>query len=339
MITLSNTERRDIIYRSSEVISHFREGEDAVGVLRAIYCSFLPDKSFRQGEMMARELLDWIDKFQQGYDEALENPEEYFYNAMAESLAQMSIEEQCDFLEHQLDIQTEQLPSESVRDDLLQEIIQQYIINDGFPGAQPGVMGVIDWKDVSRREKIKGIVGEEMFLAVTAMIIYTMAKNGELSGAPEQISLAQVAICVCTDDKLAELEWAEKMDNLKKTVIQERRNIETEKKLKRVKAVCITEMLASNIAVVGVGCVVGIPLALCGYVMLWLDVVLSIYHKATSDMIEEEAKHIPYRTITIAVEEVNEEKKTNTVKKHLEWSESGQQKAEEKVQVRPKVYT
>ena len=75
MTKLSDTEQRNIIRRSAAAISQLQDGEDAIRVLSGIYCGSLPDKSPRQGELMAREVLTWISEFQDSYDRAAEDPE------------------------------------------------------------------------------------------------------------------------------------------------------------------------------------------------------------------------------------------------------------------------
>lgn len=323
MTNLSDKERKHIIRRSAAAISQLQDGEDAIGVLSGIYCENLPDKSPRQGELMAREVLDWIGRFQASFDEALEGPEDYLCRTISEMLAQLPLEEQCELLGQGLGIPVERAAvSEPLRDSLLREASARLMESDAILTLQPGS---IDRESIQARNAAKEIVGEEMLLAVTSMVVYTMAKKGELSGVPEKISLAQVAIGVCTEDKLAELSCLKEM------------NIENQ--LWVLKAACVSTMLAA-VTVAGVGgWLMGLDLAVvaafCGYVLLWLGVVLSIYYKTTADMIREEAADIPYIPLNVYPVEAVAEEKRETAEKHLPWPE--RQDKKHTSQVKPKV--
>lgn len=323
MTNLTDTERKYLIRRAAAAISQLQDGEDAIGVLSGIYCENLPDKSPRQGELMARELLDWIGRFQASFDEALEGPEDFLCRTISELFAQLPLEEQCELLGQGLGIPVEKAAvSEPLRDSLLREATVRLMESDAILTLQPGS---IDRESIQARNAAKDIVGEEMLLAVTSMVVYTMAKNGELSGVPEKISLAQVAIGVCTEDKLAELSCLKEM------------NIENQ--LWVLKAACISTMLAT-VTVVGVGgWLMGLDLAVvaafCGYVLLWLGVVLSIYYKTTADMIREEAADIPYIPLNVYPVETDAAEKTKTAEKHLPWPERQDKKRTS--QVKPKV--
>lgn len=335
MTKLSDTEQRNIIRRSAAAISQLQDGEDAIRVLSGIYCGSLPDKSPRQGELMAREVLTWISEFQDSYDRAAEDPENCLCRAVAAPLARLPLEEQCEFLEHQLGVPASLVPSQALRDSLLRDMAQQLLTSTDFPEVHSGAGEFSGWETVPQRNEMKEIVGEEMFLAVTAMVVYAMAKNGELSDVSEKISLAQVTIGVCAEDKLAELQWAAQMGYLEKTLIENR--------LWTVKAACISTMLAAQIVVGVGGWLAGMPLAavaaLCGYTLLWLGVVLGIYYRVTAEMIREEVSLIPYRAVQTYSAETTQETKKQTAQKHLPWPEPERQKAEEKKALPSKAYT
>jgi len=323
MTNLTDTERKYLIRRAAAAISQLQDGEDAIGVLSGIYCENLPDKSPRQGELMARELLDWIGRFQHSFDEALEGPENFLCRTISELFAQLPLEEQCELLGQELGIPVEKAAvSEPLRDSLLREASSRLMESDTILTLQPGS---IDRESIRARNAAKDIVGEEMLLAVTSMVVYTMAKNGELSDVPEKISLAQVAIGVCMEDKLAELSCLKEM------------NIENQ--LWVLKAACVSTMLATVTVVGAGGWLMGLDLAVvaafCGYVLLWLGLVLSIYYKTTADMIREEAADIPYIPLNVYPVETVAEEMTKSVAKCLPWPE--RQDKKNKAQVKPKV--
>lgn len=323
MTSLTDTEQKYLIRRAAAAISQIQDGEDAIGVLSGIYCENLPDKSPRQGELMARELLYWIGRFQTAFDEALDGPENYLSRTVSELFAQLPLEEQCQLLGQGLGIPVEQAEvSEALRNSLLQEASARLMESDAILTLRPEAF---DRESIRARNAAKEIVGEEMLLAVTAMVVYTMAKNGELSGVPERISLAQVAIGVCTEDKLAELSCLKEMN--------------LDNQLWVLKAACICTMLAAVTVVGAGGWLMGIDLAVvaafCGYTLLWLGVVLSIYYKAAADMIRDEAEDIPYIPLNIYPVEFTTEERKETTQKHLPWPEHYEKK--DITQVKPKV--
>lgn len=258
---ITEQERALIIRRSAYAWSHFQENESGEEILCKIYCKNIVDKSPKQGAMMAKELLLWLARFQDCYDAALEDPDACTEYVLTKEIEALSIEQQCQTL-HQV-IQTMESestqgqlqpycgsPSPQARDALLRETVEK--ITSGSDAAVPErILLAADDSELQNRKLVKTLCGEDMVLAVNAMIIYTMAKNGELSGIPKDVSLAQVVIGVCTEDLFRGISRDEQGGYLTK---------EAAGKRKHALAVAFkTMMLAASAALAG-----GLAMLLCG---------------------------------------------------------------------------
>lgn len=330
---LSDAEQKYIVRRSAATISHFQDEGDAVHVLSEIYCEVLPDKSPLQGELMVREALQWLEIFYNTCDEALENPEDPLCEIIAETLAQLSLDKQCKFLERQMDAQRQYPPTKHSRDRLLHETAQWMLRCDVLP-VQMDDTAFEALNNVPIRNAAKETVGEEMFLVAAAMVIYAMTKRRELADAPENISLAQTTICVCAEDRLAKLQWAEKTGFLKSSLIK--------KRIQGLKAAFISSMLASQIAIGTADWLLGEPLtaavALFGCTLRRLRVTLDNYYCVMGEMIQDEASLIQYREIAAPPVEIVEEHTVQVDLKYPAWPETNQQEAEEVSEIHSSAY-
>ncbi len=174
-MNITEKEQRMLIRRVSEAIICIQDGENAVDVLSSIYCKNLPDKTTFQGELMANNLIQWMNAFFDGYDEALDQPEEYLDKCLDAAL---------------VDLSEKQREEEKAR--FFQALEEQ-----------PDVLDCEEGLSIERlwaRQQI----GDEMVLVVTTMVLYTMAKNGELSGLSRETTLAQVTLCTCAENVKAE---------------------------------------------------------------------------------------------------------------------------------------
>ena len=335
MMKITEQERKLIIRRSAGAISQIQEGEDAISVLSGIYCQNLTEKSPRQGELMARELFSWIGQFQKALDDAATEPEEYLRAELVRTLSDLPADEQCAFLRRELETlggSVEDGPPETLRDRLATEVsrrVTQWELPEQaipLPGAE----------ELRERKAAKEILGEEMLAAVTAMVIYTMAKNGELSGVPEKLTLAQTAVGVCTEDALTEIRLA-----ARKGYLQQQ---EAQKKLRALRAACYRMVLAAGVAIAGTAAVMlakGMAAlsvaALCGYLLLWLGVVLGIWYHSNAQMIRDEAEDIPYLAVNTYPIAETSVPQTPAPQKHLPWPEETEKK-EETVETHPRVF-
>lgn len=336
MSHLSEKEQEDIIRRASGAISQIQEGEDAVSVLSGIYRQNLAEKSPQQGKLMAQALLSWMEKFRSVYDEAMEAPEACLHRHLMQLLAPLPLDAQCDLLRRELgSLGAAELwegeDSEPIRDKLLNSLCDSLGDEDFFQNIPP----LTEKTEYLSRNAAKAILGEDMLLATTAMVIYTMAQKGELSGVPQNMTLAQVTVGVCTEDTLRQLQWL-----AKKGYQQE----QIQKRIRALRVACIAVLLTAAVALTGgtawilaKGVYQGGILALVGYLLLWLGTVLAIYYKSKAEMIRDEAEEIPY--IPVQAYTVQEGAKKNVMQKHLPWPETAQTPEKQEVEAKPKAYS
>lgn len=309
MIKLTDTEENAIIRRTAAAIGELQEGEDAISVLSRIYCQNLPDKSPRQGDLMARELVSWMNRFRQSMADAEGDPEAYLYRFLQEQIAPLPLDRQCRFLRQQIlacgelehirkmqdipltaETESDIQATEAERDALLKEAVHRLSGGD----RRHDLEGILDQAAVDTfysHSVTRAYVNEEMLQAITAMILYTMVKNGELSGLPEDTSLGQMAVGVCSEEAYREIVCAAEMGYLTES--------EVEQRMRSVRAVMAALLLAAAAAVAGslfwthsrkYGVVFygGLGLLL----LLWLSGVLGVWYRAAAEMVREEAERI-----------------------------------------------
>ena len=204
MIPLSQEEFDRLTQRAAGVLSNFQPGEDAVAVLSRIYRENLPDKSPRQGALMAQELIGWISLFRSGCDAASEDPEGYVRYMLTDMLKGQDPETRCRVLRSLIGAEQQSAGNGSEDPEALME--QAVALLSRCP-ALPA-------PENYDPQQAKLYCGEDMILAATAMMLYTMAKNGELPGMPRDLTLAQTALCVCANDSLCQLMWLEASGNI-----------------------------------------------------------------------------------------------------------------------------
>ncbi len=230
---ITEQERVSLIRRSAYAWSHFQENGNAVDILSKIYCHNLIDKSPKQGELMTTELLLWMARFQDCYDAALEDPAAYTEYILTQELDALPLQQQCQALEQVIQASQSADASESVlpyhgtvspqaRDSLRQEAVQR-ITNGEDTAVLEQILLAADDAEPHNRKLVKTICGEDMVLAVNAMVLYTMAKNGELSEIPKDVSLAQVAIGACTEDQFRSISRDERQGCLSKEAAAKRK--------------------------------------------------------------------------------------------------------------------
>ena len=334
---LSDKERKYIIRRTADAIGRIQAGEDAIAVLSEIYCQNMEDKSPCQGQLMAKEVLHWIGKFQNTFEDALEDPAACFRQNWMQTMEAVPLDAQCDLLRRELggSADAEGPASPEFRDSLLEELSGRLTdadpngMKESFPlGNQtPGN---------SDRTTAKAVIGEDMLLAVTAMVVYTMAKNGQLEQADPSLDLAQVVIGVCAEDELAQIRLLAQSEMHRQTV---------QKRMKALRVTCFVTLAASLGAVVLAGslaaasglAVEGI-LAVCGYLLLWLGIILELYYRSMAEMIRDEEEEFPYIPVHVnpAAAAAAEE---DVLLKHLPWPEPASENEEQKEDARQQALT
>lgn len=299
-------ERDLLIRRVYQAICDLKEGEDAAGVLSRIYRQNLEDKTPAQGELMAQEVLEKMGQFEDIYDDALEDPENCILRAVSQYLTGIS---------------------ESEREQIVRRVSRW--IEDGSLFKEQELQPIPD-EEMQDRLIAEGNVGEEMLKAVTAMVIYTMAKNGDLT-APKELTLSQTVTVVCTEYQLRQLQYSEKAGFL----------MDKDKNKRALYVAYFVMALAAAAIIAGVtamGVDAIIAVALSGYCLLWITVVLTAYYQEMAALSEEEAKDLQWIEVPLHSPQTVEEKTQEVSQKHLPWEDTTQaDHAEQRVTDHPNV--
>ena len=329
---LSDKERKYIIRRTADAIGRIQTGEDAIAVLSEIYCQNMEDKSPRQGQLMAEEVLRWIGKFQNTFEDAMEDPVRCFRHNWMQTMEAVPLDAQCDLLRRELGLSADagEPVSPQLRDSLLEELSGR--LTDADPKGMEARFTLGDpTPDNSNRTAAKAVIGEDMLLAVTAMVLYTMVQNGQLETVEPDLTLAQAVIGVCAEDELAMIRVLAQSEMHQQRV---------QKRMKALRVTCFVTLaaalggmvLAGSLAAVS-GLAIESILAVCGYLLLWLGIVLELYYRSMAEMIRDEEDEFPYIPVHVnpAAAAAAEE---DVLPNHLPWPEPASENEEEKENTR-----
>lgn len=229
MIELTPAERLAIAAKVSYAMAQCQPGEDARSVLSKMYCEFVPDAFPWQGQMMAEELILWMIRCQECFETSLADPDNYAIGLLDSKLRDLPLQRQCQILFETLQglkafdsAAAGAYMSTSQTQKLLEGLAGQIKHYDGADEPEPvlrrrrdallvqlssslrdsnlpeHVIGQMLQLSEQPEDLAKGVVqlksAENMKKAVTAMTVYTMAANGELSGVHETIPMAGAVI-------------------------------------------------------------------------------------------------------------------------------------------------
>lgn len=302
-----------MIRRSAYAWSCFQEDWSAEDILCEIYCHNMQDKSPQQGRLMAQELLSWMARFQQGYDAVLDHPDDYVERVLIKEIEALSPDEQCRVLRqviaslqpdggHEKADESAQ-PSDE-RDILLRRAVER-LTSKGSTAEEE--LSVKDDAPQNRRI-LKAVCGDDMVLAVNAMLLYTMAKNGELTEIPRDVSLAQVVIGVCTEDLLHSICRAEQSGYISEKIAQQQKCAAST--VYRVLMLAAPAALAGGLAMLfAPGLIGGLTIGLA--LFAGLNMVLPEKFKMDRQMVEDHADDITAVEVELpTVEDVRGERQT-----------------------------
>jgi len=219
---ISQTEKEHIISNAAHIISLCDENMDVKEVLGRSYSEMMTDVSPFQARLLADEIVHQISEFQTWYDMLLREPEHGGFIFLHDLMRDMQLEQQCHTLHDivqlaklQCGMEIEDLPysgeiSEEERDRLMlcaEELLKKSL------GTLP------EPEDISLNETID----PDLFAALCSLVIYCMAKKGQLKNCPRNVSLRQIVSCVCRDMALQNVKAALDKEYLSKAEAENRR--------------------------------------------------------------------------------------------------------------------
>lgn len=200
MIHIPKTETDNITLYAEDLLSRCTPDMTAKDMLSKAFQELMGTHSAAQGRLAAEELLTQMAIFQACYELQLEEEAHGSRIILEHLLQDLPTEKQCQML-HQFsqglrslagtdlsEDMTEEL-SEEVRTRLLEETLSLLQMQEEDPlscHSQPSA-------DLPDR------ISPELTTALTAMILYCMAKKGELEGCPQEVTLKQIVTFVCQE--------------------------------------------------------------------------------------------------------------------------------------------
>ena len=236
MMTLTKEQNQFLAEQASKVLKQYENGLGVREIMANIYAENLPEKTFRQGEIMADMVLENVKRFDTSYKEAQEDVE-HFIDVFQDKVDEgKTCRERCEFWLHFGTAVTEatiamngagdkvnedskkmprqQVSIENVSEDLADELrikAKDAILNSGI--MLSALLEQADKLDrFSSAEEASDLLidlgaTEFEYRAVVAMLAYVNIKNGQFE-VPEEIkemTIGQITTLVCAEIEQARI--------------------------------------------------------------------------------------------------------------------------------------
>jgi len=279
-VFLTEAQQGYVVQKTANALSNFQDGQDAKQLLTALYCQNMEDKSPRQGRLMARELIDWMERFQSGYDMALEDASGYARRELSGLLEGQSFEQQCTLLRSVIRTMDRMDPDGSApsaggsgppepcpgpagpetRDKLLDEAVKR-VCHSGLPQSA----AQLPEPSAPDSPVLMTYMDQNLLRAVTAMIIYTMVKNNQPTPLPPDTRMSQAAVAVCAADTRRQIGWNARQGYLSEAEAEEQLsalNVVFNVLLVLTAAAAISTVIPGGVLRIGFAAAAAVPLLL-----------------------------------------------------------------------------
>lgn len=200
MIHIPKAETDYITIYAENLLARCTPDMTAKDVLSKAFQELMGTGSVLQGRLAAEELLTQMAIFQACYELQLEEPTHGSRIILEHLLQGLPAEKQCQILHsfseglHDLagtgiSAETADALTEEVRAHLLKETLSLLQMQEDGRLSDSGQL----YSDLT------GHVSKELSTALTAMILYCMAKTGKLEDCPQEVTLKQIVTCVCQE--------------------------------------------------------------------------------------------------------------------------------------------
>ena len=238
MMVLTNEEQKQVIKRIAYMTSRVDEDASWQDILSLTYCEFMSDKTPTQGDLVSQQLIDGLSHCQTAQDVIRESPDAFILHYLTEAIANKTLEQQCHAL-HSIrqglclihsGVEAELMRRENrAKDwtDSAKKMLSSYqykgpvteqardrLLLDAADLIKSVQMSDFALEEITRRMQhqndqvhhvFMGACGDYVYRAMCIMTIYTMAKNGELSCIPSEITMDQLVVSVCATDAMRKL--------------------------------------------------------------------------------------------------------------------------------------
>ncbi len=234
MMQLTQEERMSLTHRVVYMLTRSKKDYSWKDVLSMTYCEFIPDAEKEHGDLIAEHILDTMSWYETMKDVYVQEPKafaRYYADAIVDG---KPLEQQCrnlysmiagleSFSETALDFQKGLSPQLKMFEKLLKNVSYTGPFTEEARDAMKAQLeGLISEENMTdfvlddsvemmskaydKADKIlRYRFGEHIIRSVTAMVMYTMVKNGELSMIPKTATAEQITLAVCTEDSMRQL--------------------------------------------------------------------------------------------------------------------------------------
>lgn len=238
MMVLTNEEQKQVIKRIAYMTSRVNEETTWQDILSMAYCEFMPDKTQMQGDLISQQIIDGMSRFKTMQDVICESPDAFVLYYLTEAIAGKNLEQQCHALYSirlgmsmvSTGIEAELMRqdngakdwidsarkmssaykyrgpvTEQSRDRLLLEAADQIKAAQMSDFALDEISKRLQYQNDQVHNVFARACDDYVYRAMCIMTIYTMAKNGELSCIPREVTIDQLVVTVCTTDAMRKL--------------------------------------------------------------------------------------------------------------------------------------
>jgi len=238
MMILTNEEQKQVIKRIAYMTSRVNEETTWQEILSMAYCEFMPDKTQMQGDLISQQIIDGMSRFKTMQDVICESPDAFVLHYLTEAIAGKNLEQQCHALysirlgmrmvSNGMDAElmrrdngakdwTDSVKkmsstyrylgpvTEQARDQLLLEAADQIKAAQASDFSLDLIVKLLQQQDDQVHNVFELTCGDYVYRAMCIMTMYTMAKNGELSGIPKEVTIDQLVTAVCATDAMRKL--------------------------------------------------------------------------------------------------------------------------------------
>lgn len=237
MLNLLPEEKDELEKMTAFALARFEEGTELETILRDIYLEKMEIKSPEHAQIMAKDIISTIDFLYKKYEEISEaidcSPEEnlsgvleeftdFEFRGFSEQQKKQLLSAVTGVLENIEKIKVGEAPDEEALKKLtaefsekeLDEALAETVSAMKDPKVLKSFLENIEDQSLESKQKRMSVVREQdskTMIAIQTMILYAMIKTNSLKSLPQDISLTQLAVAVCTDSFINNLAFSIKM--------------------------------------------------------------------------------------------------------------------------------
>lgn len=225
MTTFTKKQYECLIDESKKIMENMAEGQNVRDIMAQIYVDNLKDKTLQQGALMADSILQNVKDFDESYQAAQENLDEFLEDFQKKADEGKSCVERCNYwlkLAAAIAAAQDVMEEGADREELLQKLDELSVSEeeatsdreaqlrnaaaDAIRNSHLLLSAIIEQNDLLEElDSAKDAAGilidfcdhETEYRAMVSMLAYTKIKNGTFEGMPADITAEQVTAIVC----------------------------------------------------------------------------------------------------------------------------------------------